>query len=132
MNNLNNEYIENMINEASRAAQKAHDECVPNAVAFQSADSLTEGFDRNKPYTVEKEGNCGGAYIKTPTMRNKIAKLCKKLGYISGDRYTGYMVEIEYDRHGGQSADRAEAAMKAASKVLENYGLRNNVVAYLT
>ena len=132
MNMINDEYIVNMMKEASKAAQKAHDECVPNPVAFQTADSLTGGFDYDKPYTVEQEGNCGGAYITTPTMRNKIAKRCKQLGYVSGDHYIGYKVKVKYDHNGSQSADRAEAAMEAASEVLKNHGLPNYVNAYLT
>ena len=125
--------LEKMINEASTAAQKAHDECVPCPVNFQSCDTLDGGFDENKPFNTELEGNCGGAYIKVPGPgKNKISRALKKVGLIDGDTRLGYRIKINLDRKGSQSADRAEAAMNAASNVLEMHGLPNYVHTYLT
>ena len=44
----------------------------------------------------------------------------------------GYSLSVEVDRKGSQSADRAEAAAEAYSKVIRKYGIPNKVVAYLT
>tara|TARA_R100000656_G_scaffold119962_1_gene94034 strand:+ start:902 stop:1306 length:405 start_codon:yes stop_codon:yes gene_type:complete len=127
------DYIKKMLKAASKAANKAHDECVPTPMAFQSCDSIMGGFDKNKPYTVEKDGSCGGAYIKViGPGKNMISKELKSMGIVDGDSYMGYSIDIDYNHRGSQSADRAEAAMKAASKVLKKYGLPNSVTAYLT
>ena len=127
------DYIKKMLKAASKAAQKAHDECVPTPMAFQHCDSIMGEFDKNKPYEVCKEGNCGGAYIKViGPGKNMISKELKSMGIVDGDSYMGYKIDIDYNHRGSQSADRAEAAMKAASKVLKKYGVPNSVVAYLT
>lgn len=128
---ISDKYIESIMEQATRAAQKAHDECVPKPMAFQNSDSLTGGFDYSKPHYIEEEGECGGAYIKVSNMRNNIAKHCKKLGYIDGDYDTGYKLNLKYKRC-SQSADRAKAAMEAASDVLNAFGLPNYVQTYLT
>jgi len=128
---IDDKYVESMMQQAARAAEKAYDECVPRPMAFQNSNTLTGGFDWEKPYYIEEDGECGGAYIKVVGMRNKIAKHCKKLGYIDGDYGTGYTLNLEYKRF-GQSADRAKAAMEAASDVLKAFGLPNYVQTYLT
>ena len=116
-------YIEKMLKAAKRAAQKAHDECVPTPMAFQVADSLFGGFDKNKPYEVCKEGNCGGAYLKIAGPgKNMISKELKAKG----------LLRVDVNRKGGQSADRMEAAATAYGKVLKKYGVPNRVVTYLT
>ena len=127
-------YINKMLKAAKKAAQKAHDECVPNPVAFQVADSLFGEFDKNKPYEVCKDGNCGGAYLKIAGPgKNMISKELKAKGLIDtlGSNY-GWDMRVDVDRKGGQSADRMEAAATAYGKVLRKYGVPNTVVTYLT
>ena len=54
-----------MFKAAKKAAQKAHDECVPKPMAFQANSNLLEDvFDESKPYDVSMDGQCGGAYLK--------------------------------------------------------------------
>jgi|TARA_R100001510_G_C7442980_1_gene71355 hypothetical protein len=127
-------YIEKMLKAAKKAAQKAHDECVPNPVAFQVADSLFGEFDENKPYEVCKEGNCGGAYLKVAGPgKNMISKELKAKGLIDtlGSSY-GWDMSVDVGRRGSQSADRMEAAAIAYGNVLKKYGVPNRVKTYLT
>jgi hypothetical protein len=126
-------YIDKMLKAAKKAAQKAHDECVPNSVAFQIADSLFGEFDENKPYEVCKEGNCGGAYLKIAGPgKNMISKELKAKDLLRGCTTYGWELSVDVDRKGGQSADRMEAAATAYGKVLKKYGVPNRVVPYLT
>ena len=126
-------YIEKMLKAAKKAAQKAHDECVPTPMAFQVADSLFGGFDENKPYEVCKEGNCGGAYLKIAGPgKNMISKELKAKGLLRGCTTYGWELRVDVNRKGGQSADRMEAAATAYGKVLKKYGVPNRVVTYLT
>ena len=127
-------YIEKMLKAAKKAAQKAHDECVPNPVAFQVADSLFGELDENKPYEVCKEGNCGGAYLKVAGPgKNMISKELKAKGLIDtlGSSY-GWDMSVDVGRRGSQSADRMEAAAIAYGNVLKKYGVPNRVKTYLT
>ena len=128
------QYIDKMLKAAKRAANKAHDECVPHPVAFQMGDSIMGGFDKNKPYDVCEDGNCGGAYLKVAGPgKNMISKELKAKGLIDtmGSNY-GWTMSVEVDSRGSQSADRAEAAATAYGKVLKKYGVPNRVVPYLT
>ena len=126
-------YIEKMLKAAKKAAQKAHDECVPNPVAFQMADSLFGEFDENKPYEVCKEGNCGGAYLKVAGPgKNMISKELKAKDLLRGCSTYGWELSVDVGRRGSQSADRMEAAATAYGKVLKKYGVPNRVVTYLT
>lgn len=127
-------YFDKMFKAAKKAAQKAADECVPNPVAFQANSNLLEDvFDESKPYDVCLDGQCGGAYLRViGPSKNMLVKELKKKGLISGDYYMGYSLSVDYDSKGSQSADRAEAAANAYSKVIRKYGIPNQVVTYLT
>ena len=127
------QYIDKMLKAAKKAAQKAYDDCVPAPMAFQNSDSLFGGFDKNKPYEIDKEGSCGWAGLKVAGPgKNMIGKELKAKNLIDtlGSNY-GWDMRVVCNKW-SQSADRAEAAAIAYGKVLKKYGVPNGVVTRLT
>ncbi len=131
-----NDYINKMLAAATRSATKAYNECKPRPMAFQSAESLTDGFDNNKPYEVSEEGEFGVAWINvTGPGKNMISKEMKAMGLIQS-LGGGYPYTMSYDLAKNAvksgSYDRAIAGAEAFAKILTKYGVPASATGRLT
>lgn len=119
--------FKNIINKAQIAAQKASSKATPTPIVV----GMAKDFSSNEmvPGTEEvwNEGVCGFAWIKV-SGRGGFAKYVKENGIGRRGVYGG--VEIwssNLDGYRGQSMERKEAAMYAASEVLTANGIKNSV-----
>ena len=129
-------YINKMLAAARKSATKAYNECVPRKMAFQNTDSLTDGFDRNKPYEVVEEGEFGVAWVNIiGPGKNMISKEMKAMGLIEtlGGGYP-YTMSYELTKNAVKSGsyDRAMAGAKAFAKTLRRYGVPASATGRLT
>lgn len=129
-------YINKMLAAATRSATKAYNECKPRPMAFQNAEGLTDGFDKNKPYEVCDEGEFGVAWINVRGPgKNMISKEMKAMGLIEtlGNGYP-YTMSYKLAKNATKSGsyDRAMAGAEAFAKTLTKYGVPASATGRLT
>ena len=115
-----------IIKEASEAASNAVQEAKPRPIKVGLAKGMSNEII---PGTEEvwDEGVCGFAWIKI-SGRGGFAKYVRENGIGRKGVYGG--VEIwssNINNYSGQSMERKEASMYAASKVLAKHGIKNTV-----
>lgn len=124
-----------IIKDARKVALKAMKDCVPVPVQFVQADLDDKPI--GKAYAVDKEGDCGGAYLKGITDQKFITWAIIKQGELwlrkeSERKKSPYILSMLIKDYRGQSAERYEAYYTAFAKVLNENGITCRVHAYLT
>jgi len=122
---------DNIINEAKSEADKALKQCSPTAIVVGMAKDFTSNEMVSGTEEIWNEGVCGVAWIKV-SGRGGFAKYLKenqlgRKGVFGGIEIASYGLT----NYNGQSLERKEAAMDAASKVLLKYGIKNSVHAVM-
>lgn len=111
-------------NEATLAAEKAFDSCVPTPMVIGRSSGLFANDIIPGTEEVIEDGVCGFAWIRIKPARGPLVKWLKSQDKGSLGVYGGWRVS-PYDfnpRLGySQSMQRKEAAMKAACEVLKVY-----------
>ncbi len=133
MKNQNTEF-EALFNKAWAAGKAAAATMKPTPVAFQTTNSLTGGFDWNKPYEVVEDGVCGFAWIslreasKAGRKDSPFVKWLREQG--RGERFSEYGYFEDYTkcwqiwvRGYGQSMQRKESYAEAFAAVLRENGI---------
>lgn len=132
---------------AFQKGKVAMESCVPTPRHFYPADLSGKALG---PGNIEKEGDCGGAYIKNIKYNSEIYKFFKKNAKADGvganakftlangilmrkDVYAGYTLHFPTcNFYKGQSHERYKAFYTAAAKVLAAEGVSCSVRDYLT
>lgn len=136
-----------ILEKAMEDGKKAMFACKPNPVHFYPADLSGKKLG---PGTIEDEGNCGGAYIRSIEYNSDIYKFfnskANKEGTginakfnlpngitLSKDVYKGYTLHFPTNKFfNGQSHEKYKAFYEAVAEVLKDAGVKCSVYDYLT